>query len=848
MKSAKKIFIWIDFISLIIIFSILFVILIFIKENIKNQYAKNQISELKKIDMIIYNMLNDKKEEFQLFLNNKNNPDIGNFITNFSDIYSVDQSYTINKIYKKDKHSHIFTGYNLSNSKLYKFLLQVDSDHPQFSPLIPSPEKEELSIYLSTRMNGELFIGRIGIDKINAILKPIAIYNNNIILIMTKDGYIISTTNNKIPFEILPELSLSILKLDKKYLYTRQRSEFLSDDFALLKPISDVYLIFDTLLRFYPLFILIILIIYFTKIILQFYLIFEPLEILLSYIKNFKNNPLNKDTEFGSLKIIEISELYKTFHDKMDQIELNLKTINQTNYEIEKIKLYLKNIIDSMPSMLISIDNHGIIQEWNQAAVTYFGLSSVDTMGKVLWEVLPHFSRYQQVFQQVIETKTIQELKRELLTNGEDKYMNISFFPLEENGIKGMAIRLDDITQLEKTEQILRQSQKMETIGTLAGGIAHDFNNILGGIVGTLSMMKLRTNNTIDLNTLRSHYNSYMNLMDDASQRAVNLVSHLLTLSRRQEPNFSLIDLNFVFQQIETICKNTFEKSIEIIVKPYFEPAVINADINQIEQVLLNICINSAHAMTLMKAENDVHGGLLSLHIQKIKSDKHFIKNHPEAKENLNYFILSVSDTGIGMEPNTLSKIFDPFFTTKDKGKGTGLGLSMVYNIVQLHKGFIDVYSELNHGTTFNIYLPILKSETPIQNNITENILTHGTGKILIIDDELIIRNMYHDMLSECGYEVYLAIDGLNGIEFYKNHFQEIELIVLDMAMPKLSGTETYIKLKEINPHLKVLMASGFRQDERVVKAINLGVNGFLQKPFTVETLSRAIKNILIVD
>ncbi len=844
MKSAKNIFIWIDLFSILIILSILFFILFALENEIRKNYIQSQKTESRKLDILFNSILSERKNEFNNFLNNSEDPHIANLMINYSDIYSLDSAYVIQKIYKKDTKSLIFKNYSFKNSNLYPFLRNIWTYTPSFSPLNQSPEEEGLSIYMAAKLDETIYVGRMGIDKINTLVKSIAEYNESIIILATRDGYIVSTSNINIPFTTLPDYNQNEIYLDKAYFYSRYRSNILSNDIVILKPLSTVYQTIDSVKKIYPLIVSILLLIYLVKSLIQYAYIFKPLEQFLLWIRKWDSGSWEKE-RLIRYKTKEIDVLQKEFSLKAEQIIDYIDKLEKSSLEISKIKHYLKNIIDSMPSMLISINDEGIIQEWNEAAVKYYHVQATDAIGKNLWDILPYFQKYKEHCFNTIEDKKPIEFKRELLKNGVEKYMNISIFPLVQDGVKGMAIRIDDITQLEKTEQILRQSQKMETIGTLAGGIAHDFNNILGGIIGTISMLKIKIPKADNLTALQTTCLTYTKTMEEASRRATELVSHLLTLSRKQEPDLSFFDLKTAINHIEQICRNTFDKSIEIRVKPFEGECVINADINQIEQVLLNICINANHAMTIMRNKDQEPGGILNIQINKIISDKHFVKNHPESDLSKDYWIISLSDTGVGMESKTMTKIFDPFFTTKDKDKGTGLGLSMVYNIIKLHNGFIDVYSEYSHGTTFNIYLPIPKIEGQIEKNAEESEIICGSGLLLVIDDELLIRQTYKDMLTECGYDVIVAEDGFQGIDLYLEKRTEIKLVILDMAMPKKSGIETYKELKLINPEVKVLMASGFRQDERVVQSLKLGVNKFLQKPFTVNTLSQCIAKIL---
>lgn len=400
------------------------------------------------------------------------------------------------------------------------------------------------------------------------------------------------------------------------------------------------------------------------------------------------------------------------------------------------------------------------------------------------------------------------------------------------------------VKEIRKKDEQLLQAQKMETIGNLAGGLAHDFNNVLGGVIGPLSIMKRFANNE---NGNNEKLIKYISIAEASSQKAVIMVKRLLSLSRKHELELKPIDINVSLKNIIEICKNTFEKSIQL--KPiYFDKrAIVNADATQIEQAVLNIAINASHSMTIMRNKKEKLGGLLEFKIDYIAPEMSLPENIVTKHIHNGYFSLSIKDEGVGIDKQTLMQIFDPFFTTKDKKKGTGLGLAMVYNILEQHQGFIDVKSKKNKGSIFTIYLPVLEEVKDVIVDVAKNesIIQSGFGTILIIDDEKIIREMAENMLIECGYKAVLAEDGEKGIEIYKNLNKKIDAILLDIAMPRLSGQEVFVKLKRINPDIKVLLTSGYKDDRRVKESMKLGISAFIQKPFTIEQLSVKIKEVI---
>ncbi len=544
--------------------------------------------------------------------------------------------------------------------------------------------------------------------------------------------------------------------------------------------------------------------------------------------------------------VASIKEAERKLQNEKDNLLAAHNSLEASHQEIRLLQHFLSNIIESMPSVLISVDKNAKVTQWNTAAEKLTGIRAVDILGQRLWDFRSPFYRLKPYYHDVIDSRKPLLFTREQLQHtiaGDDKFYNIALYPLVANGISGAVVRIDDITKLERMEQQLRQAQKMDTIGTLAGGLAHDFNNILGGIVGTLSLLKfkLAKGEPLDAETTRE----YINTMEQAGNRAADMAQQLLTLSRKQELSFAPVDLNNAIGHVVKISRNTFDKSIEIKTRLPAEYPVVQADPGQIEQVLLNLFVNAAHAMTLMRPKGQQKGGILTISLEQIKADKFFCIEHPEAEEGETYWGLSVQDSGVGMDTKTIAKIFDPFFTTKEKGKGTGLGLAMVYNIIQLHKGFIDVYSEVGVGTSFNIYLPKIKETENTSSEKTQSRLSTGTGVILIIDDEEIMREMARNILIECGYTPLTAKNGEQGIAIFKQEHSRIRMVLLDMVMPRMSGRETFMAIKKVAPEVRVLLTSGFKKNQEVEELLKLGVKDFIQKPFTLEELARKTRDVM---
>ncbi len=389
---------------------------------------------------------------------------------------------------------------------------------------------------------------------------------------------------------------------------------------------------------------------------------------------------------------------------------------------------------------------------------------------------------------------------------------------------------LVDVTDTKTLEEQLIQSQKMESIGQLASGIAHDFNNLLGSIYGAIEILRRR------YAPKDANLKKYIDILDSSAQRAAELTSQLLTFSRQRESDFRPARLNDIVNDAMKILIRSIGKSIKI--ETTLDPtiSIIEADASQLESVIINLCINSRDAMPA--------GGLLRIATSNVEFTAHIVRQNPDAMAG-KYVCMAVSDTGVGMDKEIQRKIFDPFFTTKPLGKGTGLGLSIVYGIVKNHKGFITVESEPDRGTTFRLYFP---STDKIPFDDFESVPTEvprGSERILIIDDEATLLDLTREILEGLGYEVLTAEGPIEGLKVYRERFSEIDLVILDMLMPEMTGADVYPLLKEINPDVTVLLATGLSIGEKVDDMVSMGVNNVVGKPYSVADLAVHVRDVI---
>lgn len=402
----------------------------------------------------------------------------------------------------------------------------------------------------------------------------------------------------------------------------------------------------------------------------------------------------------------------------------------------------------------------------------------------------------------------------------------------DKSYIEGVA---EDITLMKKTEEErkrlegqLYQSQKMESIGRLAGGVAHDFNNILTSVMGYAEILKMTFPET------SKGPGKAADVILKGSQRAADLTKQLLGFARGGKYNPAPININFAIRDAVTVSEKIFEKNINVVYNFEKNIGIIEADENQMNQVFTNLIINAKDAMP--------SGGNITFSTENVSLDENYIVRFPEFRAG-NYVKISVSDSGIGMIKSVKDKIFEPFFTTKGTEKGTGLGLATVYGIVKNHSGHINVESESGKGTTFIIHFPV--SEKALEEEKESKKVIKGIEKILLVEDEELVRKLVKDQLKTLGYRVVTAKNGLEAVKIYKQKRKEIDLVLLDMIMPKLAGRETFLKLKEINKKVKALLMSGFSQDGKASEILNDGALGFLQKPFDIKQLSEVINKAL---
>ena len=492
-------------------------------------------------------------------------------------------------------------------------------------------------------------------------------------------------------------------------------------------------------------------------------------------------------------------------------------------------------IFDCMGEAVFAVDGHGNIYFANAAAGSMSGYSVAELTGTKISSIAPFLD------DELRGTvagglNQAQGFLRRKTADAVDAVFR--FMPFSYAGRDLCLVLVRDLTDLktakDECEQLRQQiirMQKVESIGTLTGGIAHDFNNLLGGILGYASFSKT----LVDAN---SRLFKSISAIEATALRAAALTRQLLGMIRGDKYEVRPIGLNKTVMDVERLLSHTIDKNISIETSLESTLPVVEADDGQIQQVLLNICINARDSMP--------EGGRLMICTQSFEMDADFCQMHDGAKPG-HYVYISLADTGSGMDEATVGRIFEPFFTTKGQGKdfGTGLGLSMVWSIVKNHKGYINVETKPGTGSTFQIYLPTTGVRVSLPPpSLRERKIQNGSETILVVDDEEIIREMTQQALEEYGYKVLTCSSGQSAVDLCKNRRGEIDLVIIDRIMPGMSGKETFIELKKICPNVKALFITGYGAEFEVRDELGLGICGFMQKPFQIADLCDEIRRI----
>ena len=501
--------------------------------------------------------------------------------------------------------------------------------------------------------------------------------------------------------------------------------------------------------------------------------------------------------------------------------------------DLRKSEEKFRSLFDSVPCGIYQCNLSGTLIIANEPFARMLGYQTSDEMHGLNMDrdiyLLPR--ERQSVLEQLRDFKEVTnyEVVFKLKSGDLISVMENTHIVYNEKGeaqyIEGMVV---DLTERKTLEEELRQSQKMESLGTLAGGVAHDFNNILQIMLSGIYNAKRQHDPVVRAKNLE--------MISDAVDRGANLVQQILTFAQKRDTTFISVDLNSIVRNTTAMVSSTFPKTITISTS--FDDALpsIQADQTQMEQIILNLCVNARDAMP--------NGGRLFIGSSIVSPAE--IQNRILESQRTEYIHLSVSDTGHGMDSETINRIFEPFFTTKARGKGTGLGLSVVYGIVKTHHGFVTVHSQVDKGTTFDVYLPVFSSVIENGEELSPVLSNPGNGEtILVIEDEKYLLNFLTALLQEQNYNVIPSVEGYEAIEIYRTKHQQIDLVVSDIGLPNIDGWDVFLKMKEINPQIKTIVTSGHIDPVFKSKKQEEGICDFLQKPYQPREVLASIQKVL---
>jgi PAS domain S-box-containing protein len=504
---------------------------------------------------------------------------------------------------------------------------------------------------------------------------------------------------------------------------------------------------------------------------------------------------------------------------------------------LHKVRSYLANIINSMPSVLIGVDMKCKVTQWNNWAEQATGVSVKEALGQPLVHSFSRLSSEMPWIQNAIKSRQKQSiLERQYQQDGLTLYEEMTIYPLIANRVEGAVIRLDDITEKFTNEIALRRAQKMEAVGQLTGGIAHDFNNILGIVIGNLELLQATViGNDKALDRIKKALKGAL--------RGADITRRLLSFSRDKTQECQRINVNNVIGDMDDLITKSLTVSIEVLTYLADDLWLINIDPGDVEDAILNLSLNAKDAMP--------EGGSLFIETSNKVFDDRYVRANPGSSRG-DFVMISVSDNGTGMTEEVKELVLEPFFSTKEPGKGTGLGLSMVYGFVKRSGGHIKIYTELGEGTTFNLFLPRAREEVQLDNQKEKSttVLPRGTQTILIVDDEEALVDVATEYLNDLGYSVLTALDAKQALRVIEDN-NNIDLVFSDVIMPGgMDGYQLADVVHKTHPKIKTLLVSGFTKNREELMGTDneylhkLTVNR-LQKPYSRSELAIAIHNNL---
>jgi PAS domain S-box-containing protein len=486
-------------------------------------------------------------------------------------------------------------------------------------------------------------------------------------------------------------------------------------------------------------------------------------------------------------------------------------------------------IVDSSQDAIIGKSLDGMITHWNKGAEQMYGYTSQEMIGKHISMLAPtdRASEIDEILVKIRNGKRVEYFESIRITKDKRKLnVSLAVSPIidQDGRVVGASTIARNITAQKKTEDQLRQSQKMEAVGRLAGGVAHDFNNLLGIITACSELASGRVD---------AEGQEYLDNIRQAAKRGASLTRQLLAFSRRQPSTAQILDLNDRLREVSKLLRPLMGDDVEVVIRPRTSNAIVETDPGHLDQVVLNLAVNARDAMP--------KGGRLVIETALFDFDESFAREHPSMGAG-RYVMLAISDNGIGMDEETKSRIFEPFFTTKEIGKGTGLGLATVYGIVKQSGGHIWVYSELGHGTTFKIYLPSAEKKLGTATERQDETLppTREGVTVLLAEDDHVMRRLTRKMLEAHGYNVIEAEDGKAAIDAIQQSGTRVDLTLTDVVMKRMTGPELVLHLIESYPEMRVVYMSGYTGELVANQGLDSSIR-LLEKPFTRASLLKTL-------
>ncbi|MBW4559325.1 MAG: PAS domain S-box protein [Trichormus sp. ATA11-4-KO1] len=493
-------------------------------------------------------------------------------------------------------------------------------------------------------------------------------------------------------------------------------------------------------------------------------------------------------------------------------------------------------LLDITTDAILVRDLQNQILYWNQGAENLYGWRAEEALGKNAWELLSPESSPQLA----VALKTVMEdgawlgELHKVTKAGKAIIINSRWTLMyDAAGLPKSILTVDtDITEKKQLEIQLWRAQRLESLGSLASAIAHDLNNILTPMMTVAQLLPLKHPH------LSESSQQMLKLLDNNAKRGADLVQQILSFARNAQDKCTMVSVSHLIEDVAQNIKGTFPQSIEIDIDIPSDPGMILGDYTQLHQVLMNLVVNASDAMP--------QGGKLKICANKVFLNENLTRIHMGAKAG-SYVVITVTDTGVGINPEIIDKIFEPFFTTKEQGKGTGLGLATVMGIINSYGGFVEVSSQVGIGSQFQVYLPSCESSIPP--TVDEIELPTGNGElILVVDDEAAITQITKTTLEIHNYRVLIAQNGIEALALYSQHQNEIKLVVIDMMMPSMAGGTAIRTLQMINPQVRIMAMSGLASAEALAQATITGIQGFLPKPFTAHELLNSINELLAAN